>query len=83
MTVVAVTKGFGVDAIEAALAAGLVDVGENYAQELADKAGELVVPDGAQPPRFHFIGRLQRNKVRHLAAFVGRLAERRSGGAGP
>ncbi len=70
VTVVAVTKGFGVDAVEAALAAGLVDVGENYAQELSDKVAELVVPDGASPPRVHFIGRLQRNKVRHLAATV-------------
>ena len=70
VTVVAVTKGFGVDAIEAALAAGLVDVGENYAQELSDKVAELVVPVGAPPPRIHFIGRLQRNKVRHLAGTV-------------
>jgi pyridoxal phosphate enzyme (YggS family) len=70
VTLVAVTKGFGVDAIEAALAAGLAEVGENYAQELSDKAGQLVVPDGAPSPRFHFIGRLQRNKVRHLAGTV-------------
>jgi PLP dependent protein len=70
VSIVAVTKGFGVDAIEAALAVGLVEVGENYAQELTDKVGELVVPAAAAPPRFHFIGRLQRNKVRHLARTV-------------
>src|SRR5207249_9339824 len=33
VTIVAVTKGFGLDAVEAALAAGLTDVGENRVQE--------------------------------------------------
>jgi PLP dependent protein len=36
--VVAVTKGFGFDAVRAALGAGLVDIGENYVSELVDKA---------------------------------------------
>ena len=31
--IVAVTKGFGADAVRAALAAGVVDIGENFAQE--------------------------------------------------
>jgi pyridoxal phosphate enzyme (YggS family) len=61
---VAVTKGFGADAVEAALAAGLADVGENYAQELLAKA------DAVSGPRWHFIGRLQSNKVRKLAPHV-------------
>jgi uncharacterized pyridoxal phosphate-containing UPF0001 family protein len=39
--IVAVTKGFGVDAVDAALSAGLVDVGENYADELVAKASAL------------------------------------------
>lgn len=64
--VVAVTKGFGADAIEAAVACGLTDVGENYAQELAEKVPLL----GCERPRIHFIGRLQTNKVRHLAPLV-------------
>jgi PLP dependent protein len=69
VSIVAVTKGFGVDAIEAAMAVGLIDLGENYAQELLDKvhAPELV---GPVVPRIHFIGRLQRNKVRALADVV-------------
>jgi PLP dependent protein len=70
--VLAVTKGFGPDAIEAAIGAGLVDVGENYAQELLDKASALP-PDptaAGERPRFHFIGRLQRNKVRQLVDLV-------------
>lgn len=63
--VLAVTKGFGPDAVEAAVEAGLGDVGENYAQELLGKA-RFVGPG----PRWHFIGRLQSNKVRHLAGTV-------------
>ncbi len=38
---VAVTKGFGVDAVRTALDAGLIDIGENYAEELVAKAGQL------------------------------------------
>lgn len=63
---VAVTKGFGPDVVRAARAAGLVDLGENYAQELVAKAAE--VPAGEV--RWHFLGRLQTNKVRHLTQVV-------------
>jgi PLP dependent protein len=65
VTLVAVTKRFGPEVVRAALAAGLADVGENYAQELAAKAAE--VGDG---PRWHFVGVLQRNKVRQIAGLV-------------
>jgi len=61
----AVTKGHGVDAIEAALAAGVPDVGESYAQELLAKADAVEAP-----VHWHFIGGLQRNKVRSIAPFV-------------
>ena len=67
VVVVAVTKGFGIDAVEAANGAGLADLGENYAQELAAKV------DGASDDpgrRWHFLGRVQRNKVRSIAAAV-------------
>jgi PLP dependent protein len=67
VVVVAVTKGFGVQAVAAANAAGIVDVGENYAQELAAKVGEA--PPGTDR-RWHFLGRVQRNKVRSIAAAV-------------
>jgi pyridoxal phosphate enzyme (YggS family) len=66
VTVVAVTKGQGLDAHRAALAAGLVDLGESYAQELVPKADDLDDPR----VRWHFIGRLQRNKVRQVAHAV-------------
>ena len=64
VSLVAATKGFGADAVRAALAAGIDEIGESYAQELIAKAAEV---DG---PRWHFLGRLQRNKVRSLAPLV-------------
>jgi len=67
VTVIAVTKALGAWAIDAASACGICDVGENYAQECVAKlAGATAVPK----PRVHFVGRLQRNKVRMLAGCV-------------
>lgn len=64
--IVAVTKGFGAEAIDACVAAGCADVGENYAQEAVAKWTSFASP----PARLHFIGRLQTNKVRMLAPHV-------------
>jgi hypothetical protein len=67
VTVVAVTKAFGAWAVDAAAACGIADIGENYAQECVAKIAEAP----ASPiPRVHFVGRLQRNKVRMLAGCV-------------
>lgn len=66
VTLVAVTKGHPVEIAAAALAAGCVDLGESYAQELVPKVAAL----GEHSPRWHFIGRLQSNKVRQVAAAV-------------
>ena len=63
VTIVAVTKGFGLDAVEAALAAGLADVGENRVQEALEK---LDSPAG-QRATWHLVGHLQRNKAKHVA----------------
>ena len=63
--IVAVTKRFGPDAVGAAIAAGLTDVGENYYQEAAGKYERVVWPASV---RRHFIGRLQRNKAGRIAA---------------
>jgi pyridoxal phosphate enzyme (YggS family) len=65
---VAVTKGHGPEVVDLALAAGLVDLGENYAQELLAKHDHVPTAVHAS---WHFIGHLQRNKVRQLAAVVG------------
>src|SRR5258706_2727961 len=62
--IVAVTKGFGRDAIDAARAAGLFEIGENYAQDVVAKR------DALAGLHLHFIGRLQKNKVRVIAPLV-------------
>jgi PLP dependent protein len=64
VTIVAVSKTHPASAVRAAAAAGATDFGENYAQELVAKRGEL--PD----LRWHFIGRLQRNKAKLVAGQV-------------
>ena len=61
--IVAVTKTHGPEAIHAALAAGLRDIGENRVQEALQKQDAL--PDLAI--EWHLIGTLQRNKARHVA----------------
>ncbi len=78
--VLAVTKGHPLEVVALARAAGLFDLGENYAQELVAKATAtaiaatataLSVPGEAVASlRWHFIGRLQTNKVGQLAPFV-------------
>jgi pyridoxal phosphate enzyme (YggS family) len=61
--IVAVTKTHGPEAVRAALAAGLNDVGENRVQEALQKQEAL--PD--VPVEWHLVGTLQRNKARHAA----------------
>ena len=63
---VVVTKGVPAPVMQAAIDAGATDLGENRAQELLAKAPEL-----EPQPTWHFIGRLQRNKVAGLAPLVG------------
>jgi hypothetical protein len=65
--IMAVTKGFGPEAVFAAQAAGLDLIGENYAQEMVAKASAVHVK---RPIEWHFLGRLQRNKVRSLVGLV-------------
>jgi pyridoxal phosphate enzyme (YggS family) len=64
VTIVAVTKTHGPDAVQAAFDAGLSDIGENRVQEALDKMDALQTP-----VRWHLIGHLQRNKVKHLTRF--------------
>ncbi len=68
VTLVAATKTVPAARLVAALGAGITDLGENRAQELLAKAPELA--GGPARPRWHFLGNLQRNKVRSLAAWV-------------
>ena len=68
VVIVAVTKGFGPGAVDAAASAGITAIGENYAHELIAKAGEGA---GGERVRWHFIGAVQRNKVADLAPRIG------------
>lgn len=69
-----VSKAHPVEAVVAGLQVGLRTFGENYAQELAAKAAILSSPtfgEGADAgPTWHFVGQLQRNKVRLIADAV-------------
>lgn len=67
ITLVAVSKTRPIADIEAALSAGQHHFGENYAQELRDKADAMPRPD----IRWHFIGALQRNKVKYVVGRAG------------
>ncbi len=64
VTIVAVSKTHPASAVKEAAAAGATDFGENYAQELATKRPEC------PGVRWHFIGRLQRNKAKLVAGQV-------------
>lgn len=64
VTIVAVTKTHGPEAVQAAYDAGIGDVGENRVQEALPKMDAVSVP-----VRWHLIGHLQRNKVKSLSRF--------------
>lgn len=63
VSLIAVTKSFGCDAIAAAVAAQCDGIGENYAKEILEKADCMGAP-------LHFIGALQSNKIRQIAPYV-------------
>lgn len=65
ITVVVVGKTFDPATVAAVRDAGQIDLGESRAQELVAKAGEL----GGRA-RWHFVGRLQRNKVKDVVGAV-------------
>jgi pyridoxal phosphate enzyme (YggS family) len=62
---VAVSKTKPVEDIQALYDLGQRDFGENYVQELVDKQARLPADI-----RWHYIGHLQSNKVKYIAAFV-------------
>ena len=79
VTLVAVTKTFGVDDVRRLVDLGVTDLGENRDQEAAAKAASLAAalaavaapPDRPQATvRWHFVGRLQRNKARSVASYA-------------
>lgn len=65
VTIVAVTKTHGPEAVTAGWSAGLRDVGENKVQEALAKMADIAVPVS-----WHLVGHLQRNKVKSLDRFA-------------
>lgn len=65
VTLIAVTKTHGPDAVRAAWNAGVRDVGENRVQEAVPKMHAVT-----EPMRWHLIGHLQRNKVKAVDHFT-------------
>ena len=63
LTLIAVSKTQGADAVAAVAALGQRDFGENYLQEALDKQAALTT----LPLCWHFIGALQSNKTRAVA----------------
>lgn len=65
VTIIAVTKTHGPEAVREAWAAGLPNVGENRVQEALAKMEQVT-----EPVTWHLIGHLQRNKVKALDHFA-------------
>lgn len=61
VTLVAVTKYQSLEATQAVLEAGIFDLGESKVQDFLKKYEVL-----GEQPRWHFIGHLQKNKVKYL-----------------
>lgn len=67
VTLITVTKTFGLDMVKRAISAGATDLGENYVQEAKEKIEEIVRegPGAGGGVRWHFIGHLQKNKAKY------------------
>ena len=68
VTIIGVSKAKSIQVIQEGIAAGISDLGENYTQEMVEKKEELSGQHGEV--RWHYIGHLQRNKVKYIASFV-------------
>lgn len=66
VTLIAVGKTFPPEMILEAVHAGVLDIGENYVQEVIGKR-DVLKDDRI---RWHFIGHLQSNKVKYIAEWV-------------
>ena len=68
VTLVAVSKKHSAEAIEEAYGAGQRDFGESYVQEALEK--QDLLQERCPDIRWHFIGRVQRNKAKLLTAMT-------------
>ena len=60
VTLIAVTKTYGVEVINEAIELGVTDIGENRVQEIMEKYSQVL------PVKWHLIGHLQKNKVKYI-----------------
>lgn len=67
---IAVTKNVGAEKIIEAMKCGIINFGENYAQQFRDKY-KIIENEAGNNVKWHFIGRLQKNKVKYL---IGKIA---------
>lgn len=67
---IAVSKFQSIEKIEALYSLGQRDFAENYVQELVTKYEYFKDKEAFNEIRWHFIGHLQRNKVKYIAPFV-------------
>ena len=91
----AVSKTFGAEAVLEAVLAGQTAFGENYLQEALDKITLVAAALPGTPLEWHFIGPIQSNKTRQIAAhfdwvhtverekIAQRLSEQRPAGLAP
>lgn len=74
VTLIAVTKTYPADDVVALAGLGVTDVGENRDQEAAAKAAAVAAAGvggpGEPPLRWHYVGRLQRNKCRSVVGYA-------------
>jgi pyridoxal phosphate enzyme (YggS family) len=64
VTMVAITKAHPLEALQAALAAGIQDLGENRVEELETKVGAL----GKDGANWHMVGHVQSRKAKQVVA---------------
>lgn len=77
VTLIVVTKTYPATDVLRLLSLGVTDLGENRDQEAAPKAAQVAAALDAEetrptpPPRWHFVGQLQRNKCRSVVRYAG------------
>jgi pyridoxal phosphate enzyme (YggS family) len=71
VSLVAVTKTFPAADVVLLAGLGVGEVAENRDQEASAKVAEVAAALGPGAPRWHFVGRLQRNKARSVVRYAG------------
>jgi pyridoxal phosphate enzyme (YggS family) len=70
VSLVAVTKYVGTEEVSQVLASGISIMGENRVQVIKDKKEKLDATDAGEQIKWHFIGNLQKNKVKYISDYI-------------